>query len=127
MIIFKDDFRVFIKKNVISANAFCSGGFQPLSYRNRVVYAGCVCVQVARRFLAAVEECSGPDLNMGLFISCDPGDVLRQADDSTRRYQQGACSSRSTYSNSVCVWREAPTHTGAVELLSFYEFLDKVL
>ncbi|CAD6258003.1 unnamed protein product [Miscanthus lutarioriparius] len=47
-------------------------------------------VMVARRFLAAVEECSGPDLNMGLFISCDPGDVLRQADDSTRRYQQGA-------------------------------------
>uniref|UniRef100_A0A804MJV4 Amidase domain-containing protein n=1 Tax=Zea mays TaxID=4577 RepID=A0A804MJV4_MAIZE len=45
---------------------------------------------VARRFLAAVEECSGPDLNMGFFISCDPADVLRQAEDSTRRYQQGA-------------------------------------
>ncbi|OQU82978.1 hypothetical protein SORBI_3005G055400 [Sorghum bicolor] len=47
-------------------------------------------VMVARRFLAAVEECSGPDRNMGLFISCDPGDVLRQAQESTRRYQQGA-------------------------------------
>jgi hypothetical protein len=62
-----------------------------------LIYAGCIyiyiytwCVQVARRFLAAVEECSGTDRNMGLFISCDPGDVLRQAQESTRRYQQGA-------------------------------------
>lgn len=46
-------------------------------------------MQVARRFLAAVEECSGPDLNKGLFISCDPKDVLRQAEESTRRYHQG--------------------------------------
>ncbi|RLM69200.1 hypothetical protein C2845_PM17G02880 [Panicum miliaceum] len=43
---------------------------------------------VARRFLAAVKECS--DLKMGLFISCDAADVMRQAEDSTRRYQQGA-------------------------------------
>ncbi|PVH33678.1 hypothetical protein PAHAL_8G043700 [Panicum hallii] len=43
---------------------------------------------VARRFLAAVKECS--DLEMGLFISCDAADVMRQAEDSTRRYQQGA-------------------------------------
>jgi hypothetical protein len=44
-------------------------------------------MQVARRFLAAVKECS--DLEMGLFISCDAADVMRQAEDSTRRYQQG--------------------------------------
>jgi hypothetical protein len=45
-------------------------------------YAGCTArMQVARRFLAAVEKCSGPDLNMGFFISCDPADVLRQAED----------------------------------------------
>nr|CAB3491049.1 unnamed protein product [Digitaria exilis] len=44
-------------------------------------------VKVARRFLAAVKECS--DLKMGLFISCDPADVIRQAEDSTRRYHQG--------------------------------------
>ncbi|XP_037421661.1 fatty acid amide hydrolase-like [Triticum dicoccoides] len=47
-------------------------------------------VMVARRFLAAVEECSGPDLNMALFISYDPEDILRQAEESTLRYQQGA-------------------------------------
>ena len=45
--------------------------------------------QVARRFLAAVEECSGPDLNMALFISYDPEDIVRQAEESTLRYQQG--------------------------------------
>ncbi|EEC67751.1 hypothetical protein EE612_053754 [Oryza sativa] len=47
-------------------------------------------VMVARRFLAAVKECSGPDLNMALFISCNPQDVIRQAEASTLRYQQGA-------------------------------------
>ncbi|KAM3293515.1 hypothetical protein ACQJBY_036834 [Aegilops geniculata] len=47
---------------------------------------------VARRFLAAVEECSGPDLNMALFISYDPEDILRQAEESTLRYQQGGTS-----------------------------------
>ncbi|KAK3118145.1 hypothetical protein QOZ80_9BG0694910 [Eleusine coracana subsp. coracana] len=45
---------------------------------------------VARRFLAAVKECSGPELNMALFISCDPEDIMRQAEESTLRYQQGA-------------------------------------
>nr|CAB3489248.1 unnamed protein product [Digitaria exilis] len=44
-------------------------------------------VMVARRFIAAVKECS--DLKMALFISCDPADVMRQAEDSTRRYHQG--------------------------------------
>ncbi|KAG2560453.1 hypothetical protein PVAP13_8KG062400 [Panicum virgatum] len=43
---------------------------------------------VARRFLTAVKECS--DLKMAVFISCDAADVMRQAEDSTRRYQQGA-------------------------------------
>ncbi|KAF0895823.1 hypothetical protein E2562_016556 [Oryza meyeriana var. granulata] len=47
-------------------------------------------VMVARRFQAAVKECSGPDLNMGLFISCNPEDIIRQAEESTFRYQQGA-------------------------------------
>ncbi|XP_022684304.1 uncharacterized protein LOC101786921 [Setaria italica] len=47
-------------------------------------------VQVATRFLAAVKESSGPDLNMAFFISCDPEDVMRQAEESTRRYQRGA-------------------------------------
>ncbi|TVU51081.1 hypothetical protein EJB05_02487 [Eragrostis curvula] len=47
-------------------------------------------VEVAKRFLAAVKECSGPGLNMAFFISCDPEDVMKQAEQSTRRYQQGA-------------------------------------
>ncbi|WVZ54103.1 hypothetical protein U9M48_004961, partial [Paspalum notatum var. saurae] len=47
-------------------------------------------VMVARRFLAAVEECSGAGLDMGMFISCDAADVMRQAEDSARRYHQGA-------------------------------------
>jgi hypothetical protein len=44
---------------------------------------------VARRFLAAVEDCSGPDLNMAMFISYNPEDIIRQAEESTLRYQQG--------------------------------------
>jgi hypothetical protein len=52
------------------------------------------CTQVARRFLAAVQECSGsgPGFgrpNMAFFISCDPDDVMRQAEQSALRYQQG--------------------------------------
>ncbi|XP_020179194.1 fatty acid amide hydrolase [Aegilops tauschii subsp. strangulata] len=46
-------------------------------------------VQVAKRFLAAVKECSGPTMNMAFFISCDPEDVLKQAEESTLRYQTG--------------------------------------
>ncbi|KAK1646901.1 hypothetical protein QYE76_064706 [Lolium multiflorum] len=46
-------------------------------------------VMVARRFLAAVEDCSGPDLNMAMFISYNPEDIIRQAEESTLRYQQG--------------------------------------
>ncbi|KQJ92076.1 hypothetical protein BRADI_4g41550v3 [Brachypodium distachyon] len=47
-------------------------------------------VQVAKRFLAAVKESSGPTLNMAFFISCNPEDVLKQAEESTLRYQKGA-------------------------------------
>ncbi|OEL29244.1 Fatty acid amide hydrolase [Dichanthelium oligosanthes] len=47
-------------------------------------------VQVATRFLAAVKESSAPGLNMAFFISCDPEDVMRQAEESTIRYQRGA-------------------------------------
>lgn len=36
-----------------------------------------------------MEECSGPDLNMALFISYNPEDIVRQAEESTLRYQQG--------------------------------------
>ncbi|CAM0874629.1 unnamed protein product [Alopecurus aequalis] len=47
-------------------------------------------VMVARRFVAAVEESSGPDLNMAMFISYNPEDIIRQAEASTFRYQKGA-------------------------------------
>jgi hypothetical protein len=47
------------------------------------------CPQVAKRFLAAVKECSGPGLDMALFISYDPEDIVKQAEQSTLRYQQG--------------------------------------
>uniref|UniRef100_A0ACD5YIN9 Uncharacterized protein n=1 Tax=Avena sativa TaxID=4498 RepID=A0ACD5YIN9_AVESA len=47
-------------------------------------------VQVAKRFLAAVKESSGPTLNMAFFINCDPEDVMKQAEESTLRYQRGA-------------------------------------
>jgi hypothetical protein len=47
------------------------------------------CPQVAKRFLAAVKECSGPGLDMALFISYDPEDIMKQAEQSTLRYQQG--------------------------------------
>ena len=46
-------------------------------------------LQVAKRFLAAVKESSGPTMNMAFFISCNPEDVLKQAEESTLRYQTG--------------------------------------
>jgi hypothetical protein len=49
-------------------------------------------VQVAKRFLAAVKESSGPTLNMAFFINCDPGDVMKQAEESTLRYERGKIS-----------------------------------
>ncbi|KAK1628498.1 hypothetical protein QYE76_002813 [Lolium multiflorum] len=58
------------------SNAYSSGEITP--------------VQVAKRFLAAVKESSGPTLNMGFFISCDPEDIMKQAEESTLRYQRGA-------------------------------------
>ncbi|KAK3136216.1 hypothetical protein QOZ80_5BG0429840 [Eleusine coracana subsp. coracana] len=48
-------------------------------------------VEVAKRFLAAVKECSGGPSdrkNMAFFISYDPDDILQQAEQSTLRYKQ---------------------------------------
>jgi hypothetical protein len=53
--------------------------------------------QVARRFLAAVKECSGPGLNMAMFISYNPEDIIRQAEESTIRYQQGRLIRQNSY------------------------------
>ncbi|KAJ1686182.1 hypothetical protein LUZ63_017572 [Rhynchospora breviuscula] len=46
-------------------------------------------LMVATRFLSAVKECSGPKLNMAFFISYDADDILKQAEESSLRYQQG--------------------------------------
>lgn len=46
-------------------------------------------LKVANRFLMAVKECSEPDLNMAFFISYDADDIIKQAQESSLRYQQG--------------------------------------
>ncbi|KAJ3703660.1 hypothetical protein LUZ61_007365 [Rhynchospora tenuis] len=46
-------------------------------------------LMVATRFMSAVKECSGPKLNMAFFISYDADDILKQAEESSLRYQQG--------------------------------------
>ena len=57
-------------------------------------------VQVATRFLAAVRESSsatGSGMNLAFFISCDHDDVMRQAEESTLRYQRGNVYSTHSY------------------------------
>ncbi|RYR19088.1 hypothetical protein Ahy_B03g063769 [Arachis hypogaea] len=44
---------------------------------------------VAERFIAAVAESSKAQLQMGFFINYNTEDILRQADESTLRYQRG--------------------------------------
>ncbi|EXC28053.1 Fatty acid amide hydrolase [Morus notabilis] len=44
---------------------------------------------VAERFIEAVRESSNPPLQMSFFINSDAADILRQATESTFRYQQG--------------------------------------
>ncbi|KAF3943513.1 hypothetical protein ACB098_04G049600 [Castanea mollissima] len=44
---------------------------------------------VAERFIAAVHESSNPPSQMSFFINYNAEDILRQADESTLRYEQG--------------------------------------
>jgi hypothetical protein len=46
-------------------------------------------IQVAERFVAAIDESIKPPLEMGFFISYNVDDILRQATESTLRYQRG--------------------------------------
>lgn len=46
-------------------------------------------LEVAKRFLAAVKESSGPDLRMAFFINYNEEDILRQATESSLRYEKG--------------------------------------
>lgn len=46
-------------------------------------------VQVAEQFIAAVQESCNPQLHMSFFINYDTGDILKQATESTLRYERG--------------------------------------
>ncbi|XP_030551428.1 fatty acid amide hydrolase-like isoform X2 [Rhodamnia argentea] len=46
-------------------------------------------LKVAQRFIAAVKESSTRPLPMAFFINCDSEDILRQAKESTLRYERG--------------------------------------
>ncbi|URD89565.1 Amidase [Musa troglodytarum] len=46
-------------------------------------------LEVARRFLAAAKETEDPKLHMAFFISYSHEDILRQAEESSRRYRRG--------------------------------------
>lgn len=50
--------------------------------------------QVAERFIKAVRESANPSMKMSFFINYDANDTLRQAIDSTLRYQQGTINSQ---------------------------------
>ncbi|KAG6768489.1 hypothetical protein POTOM_027410 [Populus tomentosa] len=45
--------------------------------------------KVAERLVAAIHESSGPPLDMAFFINYDAEDILRQAKESTLRYERG--------------------------------------
>ncbi|KAJ0096889.1 hypothetical protein Patl1_28111 [Pistacia atlantica] len=57
------------------ARAYSSGEITPL--------------MIAERFLAAVRESSSPPLQMSFFINYDAEDILRQATESSLRYEKG--------------------------------------
>ncbi|ONK77513.1 uncharacterized protein A4U43_C02F7360 [Asparagus officinalis] len=46
-------------------------------------------LEVAKRFLAAVKNSSGPNLKMAFFINYNEEDIIRQAKESTVRYEKG--------------------------------------
>ncbi|KAL8130641.1 hypothetical protein V2J09_019796 [Rumex salicifolius] len=46
-------------------------------------------LEVADRFIAAIDRSSDPECNMAFFINCDKKDILQQAKESTLRYEQG--------------------------------------
>lgn len=53
------------------------------------------------RFLAAVKESSEPHINMSFFINYNPEDILRQANESTLRYENGSLSHLFTVIQSI--------------------------
>ena len=63
-----------------------------LSYKlwnKRLKWFILVCLQVAERFIKAVEQSSSTNANMSFFISCDANNILEQAAESTIRHKKG--------------------------------------
>ncbi|KAJ6827052.1 fatty acid amide hydrolase-like [Iris pallida] len=58
-------------------------------YSRAYTYGEITPLMVAKQFLAAVADSVGSDPRMSFFINYDAGDILRQATDSTLRYQKG--------------------------------------
>ena len=54
-------------------------------------------LQVAERFIAAIDESTKPPLQMGFFIHYSADDILKQATESTLRYQRGSTSQQLKY------------------------------
>lgn len=48
-----------------------------------------VCLQVAERFIKAVEQSTSINTNMSFFIDCDANNILEQAAASTIRHKKG--------------------------------------
>jgi hypothetical protein len=46
--------------------------------------------QVAEQLVTAIRESSSPPMDMAFFINYDAEDILRQAKESTRRYERGS-------------------------------------
>uniref|UniRef100_A0A6N2NKF2 Amidase domain-containing protein n=1 Tax=Salix viminalis TaxID=40686 RepID=A0A6N2NKF2_SALVM len=59
--------------------------------------------KVAERLVAAIRESSSPPLDMAFFINYDAEDILRQAKESTLRYERANVSSR--WSDACCIMR----------------------
>jgi len=58
-------------------------------------------LQVAERFIAAIDESTKPSLQMGFFIHYSVDDILRQAAESTHRYRRGTSEQVKCHFNST--------------------------
>jgi len=58
--------------------------------------------QVAEQLVTAIRESSSPPMDMAFFINYDAEDILRQAKESTRRYERGSLNWNSWVN--LCIW-----------------------
>jgi len=61
-------------------------------------------LQVAERFIVAIDESTEPSFQMGFFIHYSVDDILRQAGESTHRYQRGTSQKVKCQFNSTFKW-----------------------